>query len=101
MTSWKFEGVEKRIDEEKFIGSIYLDGGSLKFTEVIVKNGLREIIEQDISTSIVKYETGLHLCLDYSYKIFCRKISEINNSKLILVQGPNIYTYKRISNIKD
>lgn len=94
---WTFESKEKPIKPNYFIESIYIKNDTLKLTEIELLNGRRNVIESDITAEIDKIDSGTFLCIDYDYKIYCREIMYINKEKLILEDGPNVFTYKKVN----
>ncbi len=97
MEKWTFEGREKTIDPKDTFGFvIYRKNDSLKISELIYTFDKSKVIQKDLSFSVEKDNSQYHACTDYTYKIYCQEIRFIDSTKIILEEGPNISTYKRI-----
>jgi len=92
-----FEGKEKIKNNEKSYGiTAYKKNDSLKVDELYYINNKKQSIQLDINAEVEKSGSEYIFCEDYKYKVFCYKIKFINSTKLILEEGSNISTFKKM-----
>ncbi|MFK7749721.1 MAG: hypothetical protein AB8B65_15090 [Kordia sp.] len=95
--SYTFEGKEKVIDPKKTFGLLINKlNDTLKVSELSYYHKKIQIIDFNLNCKIDEMKSDYFLCIDYKYKEFYQQIIAINSKTLILEEGPNIRTLKKI-----
>ena len=97
--SYTFEGKEKKIDPKNTFGLlINRFNDSLKVSELSYYYKKIRIIDFNLNFNLDKVKSEYFFCIDYKYKDFCYKIKVIDSTTLILEEGPNISTLRKVEN---